>query len=200
KNLRGYNIFKHIKNMVYAALDASNNIISNVVEGIAVPIKISAEINTLDLNIRSSQLDQLYESGYYEAKKFFNSHNLTHLYNSSLSKNQVGRLIYGRAESLLYYFGRDLPLTSTTKIWLYASITADDSEIISIGKWAKGFLNVQKIIKKIPSNDKPTIPFIFQYVHQSDHVFHFASNDKKQVKNECLTSWRKKSITVSYSA
>ncbi|HBQ6947462.1 TPA: patatin-like phospholipase family protein, partial [Klebsiella pneumoniae] len=102
KNLRGYNIFKHIKNMVYAALDASNNIISNVVEGIAVPIKISAEINTLDLNIRSSQLDQLYESGYYEAKKFFNSHNLTHLYNSSLSKNQVGRLIYGRAESLLY--------------------------------------------------------------------------------------------------
>ncbi|WP_432413930.1 patatin-like phospholipase family protein [Pantoea allii] len=197
KSLRGYDFFKHLKNMVYAALDASNNIISNVAEGIAVPIKISGDINTLDLNVKSSDLNKLYDSGFFEAANFFESHKLTYLYKESSTKHDIGMLLYGRAETLLYYLGREIPVAATTKIWLYTSISATNREIISIGKWSQGVLNVQKIIKSIPINSKPSIPHSFNYVHQKDHIFNYKESDVKNLKNDCLISWVTKSRTVT---
>lgn len=197
KNLRGYNFYKHLKNMVYAALDASNNIISNVAEGIAVPIKISGDINTLDLNIKSSDLEGLYYSGFHEAREFFDSHKLTYLYKNTLTKNDVGMLLYGRAETLLYYLGREIPAAATTKIWLYTSISATDQEIISIGKWSQGVLNVHKILNVIADDLKPPIPHAFNYVHQKDHVFSYKGRDIRHLDNDCLISWTSKSRTVT---
>jgi len=197
KNLRGYNFFKHLHNMVYAALDASNNIISNVVEGIPVPIKISSDINTLDLNIDSHKLVGLYDSGYNEAKAFFVQHKLTKLYSKSRTMNDIGRLLYGKADSLMYYLGRELPITSTTKLWLYTSISSVDKEIISIGKWGQGLLNVTKIIRSISNNSKPPIPHKFSYFHQKDHVFNFSLSKNFTSSNDCLTAWSKNAIIVT---
>jgi NTE family protein len=198
-SLSGYNIQSHLSNLLSAGLDASNNIISNVVGGISVPIPVPLGITTLKFDLSTDKLNKLYDSGYNSTKAFFVNHKITNYFLKVTNKHDVGKLLYGKYDNLLDLFLSYLPnYGATTKAWLYTSINANDHEIISIAKTSKPIFSFNKATIIVANPRKYNVPYFFKYGSVSDHSFSLVGIDEKKNTNYCVTTWFKKAPTISF--
>lgn len=137
-----FGIIEFTKKLLFSALDASDDIINNVVGSISVPVQVSANIGTLDFNLSNDQVEGLYRSGYESAKSFISSHVYTKLLRDNRQNNEFkARLLYGHChepilEALINKanYAGDVPI----KAWLYTSIDAHNESIFSFAKYAEG--------------------------------------------------------------
>ncbi len=135
KSYEKYGFMKYMSDLTHSAIDASNNIISNVVGGIAVPVKVPAKYSTLNFNLNEDDINRIYLSGYDSASDFFIEHHLTR----GMSKT---RTIYDEAKNLCGDFDYFLSmireqiestlLNARVKIWLYVSIDSKSSQIVTV--------------------------------------------------------------------
>ncbi|MEZ8503720.1 patatin-like phospholipase family protein [Vibrio splendidus] len=136
-NTQNWGITEHIGGLVNSALDASNNIISDVVGGIAVPVAVPCDIRTLDFNIDKDGIDRLYSSGYESARQFFSNHRLTIMLQKAKNQEDIARLLYGDFDFLLGLLVDSLPEEDcAVKAWLYTSVNADTKKILTFSKAA----------------------------------------------------------------
>ncbi|CAH7234347.1 PNPLA domain-containing protein [Vibrio chagasii] len=132
---KNWGIAEHIGGLVNSALDASNNIISDVVGGIAVPVVVPNDISTLDFNIGQDGIDRLYNSGYQSAHNFFSKHQITKWLQEAKSDEDIARLLYGDFDFLLGLLVDSLPEEDcAVKAWLYTSVNADTKKILTFSK------------------------------------------------------------------
>lgn len=196
--LSKYTIFDHIKRLVYSSLDASNNIISTVAGGIAVPLRVPAYIDTMNMNISSWDAKKLYHAGYRSASRFFAKHDLTRYYTKSPSKHVIGRLLYGRLDGLLNVFLYMLPDSGVTlKTWLYTTIDSSDSELVSFSKAGLIHLNVIAISSIPYSVKNENIPFVFSFKTIKDYVFKFPKKNG-HTEIDCIKTWISGVPSISY--
>ena len=134
---KNWGITEHITGLVNSALDASNNIISDVVGGIAVPVAVPNDISTLDFNIEKDGIDRLYNSGYNSAHQFFLKHRLTIMLQKAKNQEDIARLLYGDFDFLLGLLVDSLPEENcAVKAWLYTSVNANTQKILTFSKAA----------------------------------------------------------------
>lgn len=128
-----------LKRLMGSMLDASTDIISDVVGGIGVPVKVPEHVSTLNFNASDLVIDELYESGYSSAKEFFDQHPFTVLVNDSPTDIDRAKLLFGNChEVILRALVEDLNVFDddiAVKAWLYTSINAIDHEIVSFAKY-----------------------------------------------------------------
>ena len=133
------NLVGLLQRLMGSMLDASTDIISDVVGGIGVPVKVPEHVSTLNFNASDVVIDELYESGYNSAKEFFEKHPFTVLVNDSPTDIQRAQLLFGNCHELvLRAFVEDLNVFDegvAVKAWLYTSINAIDREIVSFAKY-----------------------------------------------------------------
>ncbi|ELY4080187.1 hypothetical protein G9X50_11645 [Cronobacter sakazakii] len=197
-SLSKYTILDHVKRLVYSSLDASNNIISTVAGGIAVPLRVPAYIDTMNMNISSVDAKKLYRAGNRSASKFFATHDLTRLYTQTPSKHVIGRLLYGRLDGLLNVFLSMLPNPGfTIKAWLYTTIDSSDSELVSFSKVGVIYLNILKIYSTPYSVKYQRIPFVFRLKNIKDYVFQFPKKNG-HTNIDCIKAWVSSLPTISY--
>ncbi|EOD78082.1 hypothetical protein D515_03205 [Grimontia indica] len=161
----------HLKGLLNSALDATTNILSQIVGGIAVPVIVPSDIGTLDFDLSKSDIDRMYYSGYASAKAFFQNHRLTRLGNKVSSASDVATLLYGNNFNFILNLLIDsLPsLGKDVKAWLYTCPSASENRLISFAKESN-------------SNIAP-----------NDHEFEFSEVDK-----DCVASWVQGSVVWSY--
>lgn len=167
----GGTIGHHIKGLVGAALDATTNILSQVVGGIAVPVRVPSDIGTFDFELTQYDIDRLYQSGYQSAKEFFSSHRLTRLATKVSNNSDAAILLYGNNFNFLLNLLIDsLPNEScSVKAWLYTKVNSHDNEILSFAKESN-------------NEEEP-----------NDHQFDLSNGSK-----DCVTSWNNKDVVWSY--
>ncbi|MFM2597709.1 patatin-like phospholipase family protein [Vibrio fortis] len=133
-------LFGFGKRLMGSMLDASTDIISDVVGGIGVPVKVPEHVSTLNLNASDSVIQELYESGYQSSKDFFDKHPFTVLVKDGPTSRDKAQLLFGNChEPVLRALLNDInayPSSVPVKSWLYTSINAIDSEIVSFAKYA----------------------------------------------------------------
>lgn len=133
-------LFSLLFRLTGSMLDASTDIISNVVGGIGVPVKVPDHVSTLNFNASDKVIDELYKSGYGSAKDFFDKHPYTVLIKDSPTPLEKAQLLFGNChEPILRAMIGDInfyPEKIAIKSWVYTSINAIDTKIISFAKYA----------------------------------------------------------------
>ncbi|WP_223814749.1 hypothetical protein, partial [Klebsiella pneumoniae] len=72
-----------------SSLDASTNIISEVVGGVSVPLTIPQSSGTLNFAISKVGLYELYSLGRYEANKFFKTDIITGILRETRTEHDI---------------------------------------------------------------------------------------------------------------
>ncbi|TKF22755.1 hypothetical protein FCV50_23515 [Vibrio kanaloae] len=169
---------RHVLGLINSAVDASTNIISNVVGGIAVPVVVPTHIGTLDFNISNRDIDELFYSGYESARDFFKSHRLTRLLEEVNTDSDRASILYGNRfdfilnlliDSLSDIEGQEELEGVELKAWLYTSVHAKAKNIISFAQQS--------------SSD----------IDPNQHCF-----DLNDTSKDCVTSWHARSVVWSY--
>lgn len=170
-----YGFLEYIKDFINSAVDASNNIISDVVGGISVPVIVPKKYTTLNFTMEDEDIDLLYKSGLKSATEFFENHHLTKGLSKANSIFNIAKSLCGDFDYFLSMIRNQLKsgiFNGDLKIWLYVSIDSKDSEIVTVSNsCAAG-----KIIK--------------------DHRY-ILSSDNQHI--DCVRSWSNAEFLISYN-
>lgn len=141
--------WKYLYKLCMSAIDASNNIITDVSGGIVVPVKISEEFGTFDFNLDDSELDKIYEEG-RESVDGFLEHNKFVLSIKGLDeKHELAASMFGDLKYLLHFIQLDFigylrNNTVPVIINIYTDFSASNTHISSFAALVK---NTQAKVK-----------------------------------------------------
>lgn len=136
-NLNNKNLMHHISSLVHSSLDASNTIISQVVGGISIPIKVPKNIDTLKFSVGKEKIDDLYTSGYDSAEFFFKDNILSKLTHKAKTKHDVAKILYGDLDFLLSLLINDIDNDdpdNEIKAWIYCNLNHEHGKILTFAK------------------------------------------------------------------
>ncbi|WP_434139507.1 patatin-like phospholipase family protein [Photobacterium leiognathi] len=132
------NILEFGWRLISTSLEASNAILSSLIDAIPVKVRVPNSIETLDFDLKKASIIEMYETGKQSARKSFKNDPLTSkavlandnptklaraLYGSELYLNILSSIIH---VSNIYGMGIEI------RSWLYTSVTHDDSEVVAI--------------------------------------------------------------------
>ncbi|MFG0903401.1 patatin-like phospholipase family protein [Photobacterium damselae] len=163
--------------LISTSLEASNAILSSIIDAIPVKVRVPNCIDTLDFNIKKIAILEMYETGKQSANESFRNDPLTSKAQLSQSSTALARALYG---SDLYLNILDSILNISkldgvvVRSWLYTSVTNDDSEIVAIcwkGSEGSKFFQNEYVFGKMDSSDayecwrtqRPVISAISKY-------------------------------------
>lgn len=143
------NILEFGWSLITTSLDASNAILSSLIDAIPVKVRVPNSIATLDFDLKKAAILEMYETGKHSARISFKKDPLTSkalladknptmlaraLYGSDLYLNILSSVLH---ISTIYGMGIEI------RSWLYTSVTNDDSEVVAFcwkgSKGAKSF-------------------------------------------------------------
>ncbi|EOW9474660.1 patatin-like phospholipase family protein [Vibrio cholerae] len=145
------NIFEFGWSLISTSLEASNAILSSLIDAIPIKVRVPNSIKTLDFDLKKAAIIEMYETGKHSARYSFQNDPLT---SKALLANgnptMLARALYG-SELYLNVLSSILHVSTINNMgieirtWLYTSVTNDDSKIVAIC-WkgtenAKGFRN-----------------------------------------------------------
>lgn len=193
----------HLKNLVNSSLDASTNIISEVVGGVSVPLTIPQSSGTLNFAISKVGLYELYSLGRYEANKFFNTDIITGILRETRTEHDIAKLLFGKMDSILTFLINFLPKSDKIiKAWIYTNIDVREQQVVSFAKDSN--INLSFDTYNIFSDDQKNsiykIPFKSKYLAPADHIFPLINqNGQLNQDNDCTAAWLEKKPTLSYN-
>ncbi|WP_170222475.1 patatin-like phospholipase family protein [Vibrio chagasii] len=122
--------------LITTSLEASDGILSSIIDAIPVQVRVPNYINTLDFELKDISILEMYETGKASAKRSFESDPLT---SKALAANgdptKLARALYG-SELYLNILEAILAVSSfegvSVRSWLYSSVKNDDSEVVAI--------------------------------------------------------------------
>ena len=147
------NFFTYLKDLCMSAIDASNNIISDVSGGIVVPVEISNKFGTFDFNMNNAELDCIYLQGWRSSKDFFKESEFMKSLSNVEFEHQWPVLMFGNLNYLLSLIITDLSNYLNKidiSIDLYSDYTAKNTHIVSFASRSnvfsknKDFINSKK--------------------------------------------------------
>lgn len=165
--------FNFLHKLAMASLDASNNIISETVGGISVPVVVPGNYGTFNFGLNEKDINSLFNSGYESARGFFQKHPLTNMLINLQKSYQLAKVLYGNLDYFLMvmhkHFESLLPEGVGLKYWIYGDISHESNEILSFSWWANNGLPIK------------------------DHQY-----DLKNNTIDCVRSWNKNEPLWSY--
>ncbi|WP_279131074.1 patatin-like phospholipase family protein [Photobacterium phosphoreum] len=141
KSFQKLGFLKFINRFLFSTLDASNDIINNVVGGICIPVKVPTNIDTLSFNVSSDDITIIFDSGYNSAYDYLNNHLFKKLLSTANSKSKKAKFLYGHChQPVLEILATKLHIINTdaVKIWLYTCIDINESELFSFEMYTTG--------------------------------------------------------------
>ncbi|MDK6228197.1 patatin-like phospholipase family protein [Klebsiella variicola] len=139
--------FNFLHKLAMASLDASNNIISETVGGISVPVKVPGKYGTFNFGLNEKDINSLFNSGYESAGDFFQKHPLTNMLTNLQKSYQLAKVLYGNLDYFLMvmhkHFESLLPPGVGLKYWIYGDISHESNEILSFSWWANNNLPIK---------------------------------------------------------
>lgn len=137
--------WSYLKKLCMSAIDASNNIITDVSGGIVVPVKISEHFGTFDFNLNEVELDQIYDEGMESVNIFLNNNKFINSVKGISEKHELAASMFGDLKYLLPFIMRDfinyLPTGNVPVIIkVYTDFTANNSHISSFSGVTKNTL------------------------------------------------------------
>ncbi|CAH1589473.1 patatin-like phospholipase family protein [Vibrio rotiferianus] len=156
------NILEFGWSLITTSLDASNAILSSLIDAIPVKVRVPNSVETLDFELQKAAIIEMYETGKHSARESFQNDPLTSkalyaaddptmlaraLYGSDLYLHVLSSILH---VSTIYQMGIEL------RSWLYTSVTNDDSQVVAFC-WkgtanSKGFHN-QYVFDKMSDSD-----------------------------------------------
>jgi NTE family protein len=193
-----YGFFSYVSDLIHSAVDASNNIISDVVGGVAVPVVVPNKYTTLNFLLDNKDIDILYKSGLDSASGFFKEHQLSKKILASNSIYHVARSLCGDFDSFLSMTREQLEsgiCNSELKIWLYVSVDANDSEIVPV---SYSFSKNQefRFHKYVLSEANKNIDCVKSW-NEWDLIWSY--DNKKKVARFCFPVMKINKLEVNYS-
>ncbi|MEZ8541621.1 patatin-like phospholipase family protein [Vibrio splendidus] len=153
-NIRDAGVISFAYSMIEAAMEASDHIINNVVDGIRVPVEVPEDIGTLDFILTNQQIQNLYTTGYNSAFSSLANHPFKLYLKGSRDPRDYAKLMFGHChQPILKALSQAIHITDSidelkgkhhVKSWLYTCIKADESEIISFDKYSTQEINHHK--------------------------------------------------------
>lgn len=185
--------------LISTALEASDNIMSNLVEATPIKVKVPESVNTLDFEIKRASILEMFESGKYSASESFKLDPITvkaALAGSDSTK--LARALYG-TELYLPLLNSVMDLSydddegTEIRSWLYASVENDDSKIVSFC-WAgkknfEGFKN-EYIFTSNSNSDA------FECWNAKRVVIASATNNGNDITRLCLPIFKKQDAGI----
>lgn len=139
--------FNFLHKLAMASLDASNNIISETVGGISVPVVVPGNYGTFNFGLNEKDINSLFDSGYESAGDFFQKHPLTNMLVNLQKSYQLAKVLYGNLDYFLMvmhkHFESLLPEGVGLKYWIYGDISHESNEILSFSWWANNDLPIK---------------------------------------------------------
>ncbi|EBU1842537.1 hypothetical protein CTB07_21505 [Salmonella enterica] len=137
--------WNYVKKLCMSAIDASNNIITNVSGGIVVPVKISEEFGTFDFNLNNDELDKIYEEGQNSVDNFLDKNKFILSIKGLSEKHEVAASMFGDLKYLLHFIMLDfidyIPANIAVIMKVYTDFTANNTHISSFASFAKNTKN-----------------------------------------------------------
>jgi len=155
-----------------SALDASNNIISETVGAINVPVVLPSTFGTFDFNLTGDMLDSLYDKGKRSALAFLSEDSFTQQIVNNNKNSKFATILYGNLNFLSSLIIADIERNTgvqNIKLWIYGDITSNNSKIISFAKKAISYRTIET----------------HEYSLNEDSI-------------DCVKSWNNIEITLSY--
>ncbi|EIN9355488.1 patatin-like phospholipase family protein [Vibrio vulnificus] len=145
------NIFEFGWSLISTSLEASNAILSSLIDAIPVKVRVPNSIETLDFALKKAAIIEMYETGKHSARDSFKNDPLTskaRLANGNqtmLARALYGSELYLNVLSSILHVSTIYGMGIQIRAWLYTSVTNDDSEIVAIcwkgTEGAKSFRN-----------------------------------------------------------
>ncbi|EAM1732777.1 hypothetical protein FCP87_05645 [Salmonella enterica] len=129
----------YLVKLCMSAIDASNNIITDVSGGIVVPVKISSRFGTFDFNLKDEELDEIYGQGKDSAYSFLEKNSFIQNIKELREDHKLATSIFGDLNYLLPFIMLDLEgyIPNTDVILkVYTDFTAGSTHICSFASFA----------------------------------------------------------------
>lgn len=194
-----YSFFKYLGDLVHSAVDASNNIISDVVGGIAVPVSVPEKYDTLNFNLTNRDMEIIFNSGYGSAKKFLAEHHLAKGQSNAYTAYDEAKNLCGDFDYLLSMIRQQLESklsNCSIKAWLYVSIDSKTSNILSVSNSSNNGIKIKNHTYPLSPLNVNKIDCVTSWLNE-DTIWIY--NAKKNVTRFCFPIKRFNNLDRNYN-